>query len=85
MSNHCRRQLVWSQVISAIDNLEEVARARKLTNILWNINVNNSKTQQDWENVEILLESYEQKRDEHLEAAISDLRELLQIMNGSTE
>ncbi|GAB4537348.1 MAG: hypothetical protein Tsb0014_26060 [Pleurocapsa sp.] len=84
MSNHCDRRLVWSLLISAIDNLEQVARARNLTNILWEINLNSNKTEQDWDRVEILLESYETRRDEHLEAALSDLRSLVQIINGST-
>lgn len=80
MSHHCDRRLIWSLLISAIDNLEQVARARNLTNIWWEINLNSNKTEQDWEKLEILLESYETRRDEHLEAALSDLRNLVQLM-----
>ena len=84
MSNYHDRERLWSLIIDAIDNLEQVARARELTNILGDINVKSSKTEQDWRRVEILLESYEKTRDEFLEAALSDLRELVQMMTSST-
>jgi len=67
-------------VIDAIDNLEQVIRARELIDILWDINVTSTKTEQDWSRVEILLESYEKTRDEFLEAAISNLKELVEVM-----
>ncbi len=79
MTYHDRERL-WSLIIGAIDNLEQVARARELTNILWDINVKTNRTDQDWTRMEILLESYERTIDEPLEAALSDLRELVQIM-----
>lgn len=69
--------------INAIDNLEQIARARDLTSIIWDINVNDSKTEHDWRKIEILLESYEKTRDESLESALSDLRELITMMNDS--
>ncbi|MCC0176168.1 hypothetical protein I4641_04140 [Waterburya agarophytonicola K14] len=81
MTYHDRERL-WALIISAIDNLEQVSRSRELTNILWDINIKSSKTEQDWKRTEILLESYEKNRDEFLEAALSNLRELVQIMNG---
>ena len=84
MTNYHDRERLWSLIIDAIDNLEQVARARELTNIIGDINVKSSKTEQDWEKVQILLESYEINRDKFLEAALSNLRELVQIMTGST-
>ncbi len=63
-----------------MDNLEKVARARELTNILWDINFKITKTEQEWNKVEILLESYEKMRDESLEAALSKLREAIEIL-----
>lgn len=81
MTYHDRDRL-WSLIVSAIDNLEQVSRSRELTNILWDINLKSSKTEQDWKRTEILLESYEKNRDEFLEAALSNLRELVQIMTG---
>ncbi len=74
------REQLWSLIIDAIDHLEQVARTRELTNILWDINAKSIKTEQDWQRVEILLESYEKVRDESLEAALSNLRELVQML-----
>ena len=84
MSNYNNREQLWFLIINAIDNLEQVARARELTNIIWDINVKSRKTEQDWKKTEILLESYERTRDESLESALSNLRELVKIMTGST-
>ena len=82
MTYHDRERL-WSLIIDAIDNLEEVARARELTNIVWdNINTKSIKTPQDWTRIEVLLESYEKKRDKSLDAALSNLRELVRTMTG---
>lgn len=81
MTYHDRERL-WSLIISAIDNLERVSRSRELTNILWDINNRNIKTEQDWNRIEILLESYENSRDEFLDAALSNLKELVLIMKG---
>ncbi|MGD1919568.1 MAG: hypothetical protein ACFCAD_12170 [Pleurocapsa sp.] len=81
MTYHNRERL-WSLIINAVDNLEQVARARELTSMLWDINVKNHKTDLDWTRAEILLESYERTRDESLEAALSDLKELMEIMTG---
>ncbi|MEM8829898.1 MAG: hypothetical protein AAGE96_11125 [Cyanobacteria bacterium P01_G01_bin.19] len=69
--------------IDAIDNLEQIARARDLTSIIWDINTNGDKTEQDWRKIEILLQSYEKTRDESLESALSDLKELITMMNNS--
>ena len=63
-----------------MDHLEQVARTRELTNILWDINFKIDKTEQEWNKVEILLESYEKMRDESLEAALSKLREAIEIL-----
>ncbi len=84
MSNYSDKEQLWLLIINAIDNLEQTVRARELTNIIWDINVNRNKTEQDWNKTEILLESYERMRDESLEAALLNLRELVQIMSGST-
>jgi hypothetical protein len=78
---HCQdRESLCLLVIDAIDNLEQVIRARELIDILWDINVTSTKTEQDWSRVEILLESYEKTRDEFLEAAISNLKELVEVI-----
>ena len=81
--NTVEREQMWSLIIDAIDSLEKVARARELTNIIWDINLKGSKTEQDWQKTEILLESYEKTRDESLESALSNLKELVEIMNAS--
>ena len=66
--------------MDALDNLEQVARARELTNILWDINFKIDKTEKEWNKVEILLESYERMRDESLEAALYNLRQAIEIL-----
>jgi hypothetical protein len=81
--NTVEREQMWSLIIDAIDNLEKVARARELTNIIWDINLQSSKTDRDWQKTEILLESYEKTRDESLESALSNLKELVEIMSAS--
>ncbi len=83
MTNYHDRERLWSLIIDAIDHLEQVARTRELTNIFWDINVKSSKTEQDWQKVEILLESYETARDESLEAALANLRELVQMLSST--
>ena len=82
MSNYHDREQLWSLIINAIDSLEQLARARELTNIIWELNVQGSKQAQDWSKTEILLESYEQTRDKSLETALSNLRELVEIMTS---
>lgn len=83
MTNCDDNELSYELIIEAIDNLEQVIRARELINILWDINLKSSKTEQDWNRIEILLESYEKTRDEFLEAAIASLKELVKIMAAS--
>lgn len=83
MTNCYDNELFYLLIIDAIDNLEQVIRARELINILWDINLKSSKTEQDWDRIEILLESYEKTRDEFLEAAIGNLKELVEIMAAS--
>jgi uncharacterized protein (UPF0264 family) len=83
VTNYHDRERLWSLIIDAIDHLEQVARTRELTNIFWDINVKSSKTEQDWQRVEILLESYETARDESLEAALANLRELVQMLSST--
>ncbi len=76
------REQLSSLIISTIDNLEQMVRARELTNIIWDVNVEKSKIQQNWVKTEILLESYERTRDESLESALSNLKELVEIMTS---
>lgn len=80
MSNYSNHEESWLLIINAIDSLEQIVRARELTNIIWEINVKKVKTEQDWNRTEILLESYEKIRDESLEAALLNLRELARMM-----
>ena len=79
--NDSDREQIWTLMLGAIDNLERMARARELTNIIWDININRNRTEQDWIKTEILLESYERMRDESLEAAFLNLQDLVQIMS----
>lgn len=81
---NCHDKELLRLIINAIDDLEQVIRARELINILWAINTSSCKTEEDWNRAEILLESYEKTRDEFLEAAISNLKESVEVMAGST-
>ncbi len=50
-------------------------------NIFWDLNFKLDKTEQELQKVEILLESYEKMRDESLDAALSNLKELGRILS----
>ena len=78
------RERLWLLTIDTIDNLERIARARELTNIVSDVNTKSNKTEKDWKKFKVLLESYENARDESLEAAVSNLRELILAMNSLT-
>lgn len=80
MTHHCDRSLVCSLIIDTIDRLEQVSRTRELIDIFWDINFKLDKTEREWHKVEILLESYEKMRDESLEAALSNLKQLGRIL-----
>lgn len=69
-------------LVQAIDDLEQVARSRELTNLVWDINSTNRD--QNWSKTSIVLESYEDKRDESLESALSTLRELAEMIEKET-
>jgi hypothetical protein len=85
VSNYSEREELWQLIISAIDSLERMVKARELTNIIWDLNITMSKTERDWIRTELLLESYEKIRDESLEGALLNLRDLIQIMSEETD
>ena len=66
MSNYSDIEQPSSLIISAIDNLEQVIRARELTNVIWDINLKNNDLEQNWLKNQVLLECYEKMRDEFL-------------------
>ena len=66
-------------IVHALDDLEQLSRLRELTNQVWD--VNSSNMENNWCKTSILLESYEEKRDESLESALSILRELVDILD----
>lgn len=84
IANAVEIQQIQFLILNCIDNLEQVSRARDLTNIIWELNDKNGKTDLDWRKTEILLESYERTRDEFLESALSNLRELNEMISDST-
>lgn len=69
-------------IVQAIDNLEQMVRVRELTNQIWDIN--STYREENWDKTSVLLESYEENRDESLESALSTLRELAGMINGET-
>ena len=80
MTNHCDRRRIRSLVLSAMDNYYQLDRAKELINILWDIQIEYKKDELDWERVELLLESYEQRRNKYLAQLRSDLEQLQQIV-----
>lgn len=80
MANNYDKRLVRSLVLSALDNLNQVERVKTLVEILWDTQTEWSKSQEDWDKVEILLECYEEKRDRYLKRLSDDLEELKRIV-----
>ena len=68
-------------ITNAIDDLEQTARARELTSLIWDVNTNQNETEHNWRKTEILLESYEKQRDESLESALLTLKELAEMID----
>lgn len=79
------KERIWLLVINTIDNLDRVARVRELTNMVSDINIKSSKTEEDRQRVKILIESYREVRDESLEAALFNLRELVLAMSSFSQ
>ena len=77
---HPNREQLWLLIINAIDNLEKIEKASELTDIIWEINISNNSVEKNWRRTEVLLESYEQTRDRSLNEALSNLRELVDMM-----
>lgn len=75
---------LWFLIVNTVDNLEQIDRARELTNIISDVNFKSKNTERDWKKIAVLLESYEQARDESLEAALFNLRELVLAMSKLT-
>ena len=82
MTNHCHRRLLRSLVFSAMDNFYQLERSKELMEILWDIQMEYTKDERDWERVELLLESYEQRRNKYLRELQSDLEQLRQIVTS---
>ena len=70
-------------IVNAIDDLEQLARARELTNAIWESDSMNGRTDRGSQRLEVLLESYERTRDESLESALVKLKELAEVMNNT--
>lgn len=69
-------------IVHAIDDLEQLARSRELTNLIWDVNSTNRE--QNWSKTSALLESYENSRDKSLKSALSTLRELSDMIEKET-
>ena len=80
MTNHCDRRRLRSLVLSAMDNFHQLERSKELMDILWDIQIEYKKDERDWERVELLLESYETRRDKYLHELSEDLEQLRQIV-----
>lgn len=84
MINHHDSGQLWALIFNIIDNLEELERTKVLTDVIWEINSNQSKLQNNWRRTEVLLRSYEKSRDESLEASLSNMKELVDALSDSS-
>lgn len=80
MTNNHDERLVRSLVFSALDNLNQVQRAKVLVEILWDTQTDWNKGQEDWDKVGLLLECYEERRDRYLKRLSDDLEELRRVI-----
>ena len=81
MINHRDPGQLWALIFNILDHLEELERTKVLTDIIWEINSNQSKLQNNWKRTEVLLKSYEKYRDESLEASLDNMRELVNTLS----
>ncbi len=81
MSNHHDRGQLWIFIFNVMDNLEELKRTGELIDIIWDVSPDQTKTEKDWERTELLLKSYEKLRDESLDSALSNLKDLVDALS----
>lgn len=84
MINHQDSGQLWVLIFNILDNLEELERTKVLTDVIWEINSDRDKLQNNWRRTEVLLKSYEKYRDETLEASLSNVKELVSALSGSS-
>ena len=80
MINHHEPRQLWALIFNILDHLEELERNKVLTDVIWEINSNQNKLQNNWRRTEVLLRSYEKSRDESLEASLDNMRELVNAL-----
>ena len=85
MTNHYDPGQIWILIFTILDRLEELERTKVLTDLIWEINSDRSKSKANWKRTEVLLTSYEKSRDESLNAALSNLRELVDVLSHSNQ
>ena len=84
MINHQDSGQLWVLIFNILDNLEELERTKVLTDVIWEINSDRDKLQNNWRRTEVILKSYEKYRDETLEASLSNVKELVNALSGSS-
>ena len=72
---------IYVLIFNVLDNLEELSRIKVLTDIIWDVNSDRSRLEKNWRQTEVLLDSYEKSRDESLEIALSNLKELVNVLS----
>ena len=85
MINQYEPGQLYVLIFNIFDNLEELSRIKVLTDIIWDVNSDRSKLEQNWRQTEVLLESYEKSRDESLENALSNLKELVNVLSNPNQ
>ena len=81
MINQYEPGQLYVLIFNILDNLEELSRIKALTDIIWDVNLDRSKLEENWRRTEVLLESYEKSRDESLDIALSNLKELVNVLS----
>ena len=85
MTNHYDPGQLWILIFKVLDHLEELEKTKVLTDIIWEINPNLSKSETNWRRTEVLLKSYEKSRNESLEVALSSLKELANVLSDPNQ
>ena len=68
-------------IFNILDNLEELKRTQVLTDIIWEVNSDISTLETNWRQTEALLKSYEKYRDESLDIALFNVKELINFLS----
>ena len=82
MTNQYDPGQLYVLIFNILDNLEELEKTKVLTDIIWELNSDRNESPKTWRKTEVLLKSYEKYRDESLETALFNVRELVDTLSS---